>query len=195
MTDKIKEFKVVLLGDAAVGKSSLVQRVTDDQFSDSMPSTIGASFVQHKMTVNETPVALQIWDTAGQEKFRALASMYYRGASACLIVLDLTRPETLTNAEYWLNELDQKNKNCGIRFLVGNKADLENQQITEDQIRTLSEERDCKYRLVSAKSGEGVKETFEELGESLLLHAKSVNEDIGDIQDLNFEEKSKNNCC
>lgn len=84
------EVKVCILGDSGVGKSSLVQRFVHNTFSIANESTIGASFMTKTLIVNQKTVKLNIWDTAGQEKYRALAPMYYRGAAACVIVYDVT---------------------------------------------------------------------------------------------------------
>eukprot|EP00045_Choanoeca_perplexa_P000057 m.12878 g.12878 ORF g.12878 m.12878 type:complete len:132 (+) comp10046_c0_seq1:27-422(+) len=101
------EAKIVLLGSQSVGKTSLVLRYVEGTFQAVGSPTIGASFFTHKLTVDGTRVKLQLWDTAGQERFRSMAPMYYRGASAALLVYDVTSANSLEEAKSWAAELQR----------------------------------------------------------------------------------------
>ncbi|KAF0026950.1 hypothetical protein F2P81_021687 [Scophthalmus maximus] len=96
---KICQFKLVLLGDMAVGKSSLVLRFVKGQFDEFQETTIGAAFLAQSVCLDDTTVKFEIWDTAGQERYHSLAPMYYRGAQAAIVVFDITKPEAQTYAD------------------------------------------------------------------------------------------------
>merc|ERR1712227_95611 len=100
--------KLVLLGEAAVGKSSLVLRFVSNDFQENKEPTIGAAFLTQKCTIGERTIKYEIWDTAGQERFASLAPMYYRGAAAAIVVYDITVAESLQVAQKWVRELRQK---------------------------------------------------------------------------------------
>ncbi|KAG8952771.1 hypothetical protein FRC04_003694 [Tulasnella sp. 424] len=123
------EAKVVVMGSAGVGKTSLVQRYTTNTFSSTkIAATAGASFHVKKTIVNGVPVRLQLWDTAGQERFRSLAPMYYRGAHAAVLVYDITNPSSFEDIRVWLEELKKnippESENDMIIYIVGTKVDL-----------------------------------------------------------------------
>lgn len=101
-------FKIVLVGDSAVGKSNLLARFARNEFHPNSKSTIGVEFQTQKMQISGKEVKAQIWDTAGQERFRAVTSAYYRGAVGALLVYDISRRETFDNIGRWLNELQSK---------------------------------------------------------------------------------------
>lgn len=101
-------FKVVLIGDSAVGKSNLLARFARDEFYPNSKSTIGVEFQTQKMDINGKEIKAQIWDTAGQERFRAVTSAYYRGAVGALLVYDISRRQTFESVGRWLNELHSK---------------------------------------------------------------------------------------
>ncbi|KAF8342035.1 P-loop containing nucleoside triphosphate hydrolase protein [Cantharellus anzutake] len=117
--------KVVVMGNSAVGKTSLVQRYTEDRFTPaSTTSTTGAFFVTKKLFVDGLKVRLQLWDTAGQERFRSMAPMYYRGASAAILVYDVTDLSSFDDVRIWIDELKHHHKPPLIIYVVGSKADL-----------------------------------------------------------------------
>ncbi|KAG6879501.1 hypothetical protein C0992_001997 [Termitomyces sp. T32_za158] len=129
--------KIVIMGNSGVGKTSLLQRYTQNKFDPkNTTSTSGAFFVTKKVYVNGLKVRLQLWDTAGQERFRSMAPMYYRGANAALLLYDITNASTFNDIRGWLEELK---KNCPpelIIYIVGSKADLyRNRAVTPDLAR------------------------------------------------------------
>ncbi|KAI8058325.1 small GTPase superfamily [Syncephalis plumigaleata] len=114
----------MLIGEAAVGKSSLVQRFVNNEFQENKEPTIGAAFLTQKTYVEDKVIKFEIWDTAGQERFHSLAPMYYRNAQAAVVVYDVTRAPSLDRAKSWIKELQrQANPNIVIA-LAGNKVDL-----------------------------------------------------------------------
>ncbi|CAK9170848.1 unnamed protein product [Ilex paraguariensis] len=127
-------FKVVLIGDSAVGKSQILARFARNEFSLDSKATIGVEFQTRTLVIQHKSVKAQIWDTAGQERYRAVTSAYYRGAVGAMLVYDITKRQTFDHVTRWLEELrGHADKNIVI-ILIGNKTDLEDQRAvpTED---------------------------------------------------------------
>jgi len=179
---KAIQVKLVLLGEAAVGKSSLVLRFVSDEFQENKEPTIGAAFLTQKCPLEDKVIKFEIWDTAGQERFHSLAPMYYRNAQAAVVVYDVTKSASLEKAKSWVKELQrQANPNIVIA-LAGNKIDLvQNVEVneedsTENPRQVLTEEAKA-YALeagllffeTSAKKGDGVKEVFKEIAKKIPL--------------------------
>jgi len=161
------------LGESGVGKSSIAERYVSSSFNSDNSVTIGAAFLHKPYTLNDgTSLKWNIWDTGGQERFRALAPLYYRDASGSLVVYDITRRETFDKLKSWLDELDSKESVPLVRYLVGSKNDLENQrEVTVNEAKEFADNHNCKYFEVSAKSGDNIVEMFDKLGVDLILEA------------------------
>ncbi|XP_036132172.1 ras-related protein Rab-35 isoform X2 [Molossus molossus] len=125
-------FKLLIIGDSGVGKSSLLLRFADNTFSGSYITTIGVDFKIRTVEINGEKVKLQIWDTAGQERFRTITSTYYRGTHGVIVVYDVTSAESFVNVKRWLHEINQ---NCDdvCRILVGNKNDDPERKVVETE--------------------------------------------------------------
>ncbi|QPG77048.1 GTPase Ypt5 [Brettanomyces nanus] len=170
MTERrFAQFKLVLLGESAVGKSSVVQRFVKDSFSDFRESTIGAAFLTQTVDIDDTTtVKFEIWDTAGQERYRSLASIYYRNAQAALVVYDITQKASLDKAKYWIKELQKQANSDIIIALVGNKTDLQDQrEVSIEEAQSFAQGMGLLYFEVSAKTGQGVKECFKQIAVKL----------------------------
>ncbi|XP_008946038.1 PREDICTED: ras-related protein Rab-36 isoform X1 [Merops nubicus] len=160
----LKISKVVVVGDLYVGKTSLINRFCKDNFDRDYKATIGVDFEIERFEIIGIPYNLQIWDTAGQEKFKCIASAYYRGAEVIITVFDLADIQTLDHTKQWLEDALRENEPDSIFiFLVGTKKDLVSDAVCErtelDAIR-LANEMQAEYWSVSAKTGENVKEFF-----------------------------------
>ncbi|XP_067650711.1 ras-related protein Rab-35-like [Haliotis asinina] len=153
-------FKLLIIGDSGVGKSSLLLRFADNTFSGTYITTIGVDFKIRTVDVNGEKVKLQIWDTAGQERFRTITSTYYRGTHGVIVVYDVSSGESFANVKRWLHEIDQ---NCDVvnRILVGNKDDDPDRKVvlTQDAQR-FADQMGIQLYETSAKENINVEEMF-----------------------------------
>jgi len=159
--NKICQFKLVLLGESAVGKSSLVLRFVKGQFHEYQESTIGAAFLTQTVMLDDTTVKFEIWDTAGQERYHSLAPMYYRGAQAAIVVYDITNQETFARAKTWVKELQRQASPSIVIALAGNKSDLAAKRMVDhDEALTYAEENGLLFMETSAKTAMNVTDIF-----------------------------------
>lgn len=165
-------FKLLIIGDSGVGKSSLLMRFADNTFTGSFITTIGVDFKIRTIMVNGERVKLQIWDTAGQERFRTITSTYYRGTHGVLVVYDVTSGESFANVKRWLHEIDQ---NCDIvnRILVGNKDDDPSRKVVLTQdAKQFADQIGIQLFETSAKDNKNVEEMFMAITELVLATKK-----------------------
>lgn len=163
------EAKIVLLGDTGVGKTSIALRFTQDTFQTRTNPTIGASFLMKNMSIDDKKIKLQIWDTAGQERFRSLAPMYYRGASAALLVYDVTSAGTFNKVKDWVNELRLNVPEDIIMVVVGNKVDREkNRQLSFEMGQEYARSVGATFVETSAKTKQGIEEVFTDVAQRLI---------------------------
>lgn len=159
-------YKIVILGDSSVGKTSLVHRFTTEKFDQHTANTIGAAFItkeHHSANNPDKKIIFEIWDTAGQERYRSLTPMYYRNARTALVCFDLSNgTETFEKARYWIDELLLNSDEDQIKVkLIGNKSDLVDELDISDYQSKVSES--IKLHKTSAKTGDGVNELFDEI--------------------------------
>ncbi|CAK8691481.1 unnamed protein product [Clavelina lepadiformis] len=170
-------FKIVLIGDAGVGKTCIVQRFKSGVWVESQASTIGVDFCMKSCEVNGKKIKLQVWDTAGQERFRTITQSYYRSANGVVCAFDLTRQSTFLNVEKWMNDVSKFCEENVSKLLIGNKCDL-----TEE--RAVSREECAKvgsyysvvdYIETSAKDNTNIEASFIKLATVLLEKHSSSN--------------------
>ncbi|KAL3642623.1 Ras-related protein RABC2a [Castilleja foliolosa] len=195
-------FKILLVGDSAVGKSSLLVTFISNLAEDLSP-TIGVDFKIKLLTVGEKRLKLTLWDTAGQERFRTLTSSYYRGAQGIILVYDVTRRDTFTNlSDVWAKELElySTHKDC-IKMLVGNKVDRESERVvSREEGLSLAKELGCLFLECSAKTRENVEKCFEELALKIMEVPRLLEEGSivkRNILKQNLEQQTQPNtgCC
>lgn len=175
MSKDVKEFvfKIVVLGDAAVGKTSLINMYIEQSFSEDYKPTLGANIIRkdvHVDTINAS-VRLIMWDLAGQEKYNVIRSMYFQGCVGALLVYDVTRHNTFETIDSkWLKDFKKYVKKEGTYILIGNKIDLSNERVvsTEDGEKYAKQIDASDFIETSAKYGENVEQAFSNLVNQIL---------------------------
>ncbi|KAI8982020.1 ras family-domain-containing protein [Mycotypha africana] len=162
-------FKLVLIGDSGVGKSNLLSRFTSNEFNLESKSTIGVEFATKNLEIDNHTVKAQIWDTSGQERYRAITGAYYRGAVGALLVYDITRQSSFQNVQHWLKELrDHADPNIVI-MLVGNKLDLSetSRQVSTEDGGSLAEQEGFLFIETSALDATNVDKAFQSIFDTI----------------------------
>ena len=197
-------YKVLIIGDSAVGKTSLLKIHIDQCFSDSEAGTIGVDFKKNTYQVGDYDVGLQLWDTAGQERFRALSQPYYRNADAVVVVFDLNNENSFEHIPFWLNHVEKYcSKDCLI-ILVGNKCDLP-YRVSRIQVNQLvGTTRVNQYLEASAKKNTGISVLFYTIAEQLHYQNSRMVSTVGNSKGMTLTHASnielsgtntESNCC
>ena len=174
--------KIVLIGDSGVGKSNLVNRFINGNFNEGLTNTIAVDFFVKDLIINNQLIKVQFWDTAGQEKYRAIANAYYKNAQGAIIVYDTTSQESFQNVQKWLQELNEFGEKGITVLLIGNKIDLtELRQVSFEKGQKISESKGALFFETSAKTNQDktVTKAFDKLISEILSK-------------IDFDEKSHN---
>ena len=175
---KIIEAKIVLLGDVSVGKTSIASRYCKNSFNEHHINTIGGAYQQQKVVLgNGSMVKLHIWDTSGQERFRAMTNLYYRDAQVAILTYDITNESSFSSIEFWIQELKYKVENENmILCLVGNKCDvnLNERKVTSQKGKNFAQDNNMIFFETSAKTGEGVKDLFVTIANKVYEQQKKI---------------------
>ena len=190
----MKSIKVVLVGSSKVGKSCILNRFVQGIFDRDIQTTVGAAFITKIITTPSGPVRLQIWDTAGQEKFRSIAPMYYRSSSFAILVFDITDKLSIQCLEDWADDIADNAPHDIKLILVGNKIDLADMRcISNEDAQEYATSLNCIYYCeTSAKTGEGINELFQKVAELDVPEEDIVEKRIQPQEET--QEKSKR-CC
>ncbi|KAH8850237.1 Ras-related protein Rab-8A [Schistosoma japonicum] len=157
-------FKLLLIGDSGVGKTSILLRFSDNLFNQTFISTIGIDFKIRTVDIDGKKIKLQIWDTAGQERFKTITTAYYRGAMGIMLVYDITNQHSFNNIKTWMQNIDEHANNDVEKMLLGNKCDVdEKRQISFQQGLQLANSHNILFMETSAKSNINITEAFEAL--------------------------------
>ena len=155
-------FKILILGEVAVGKTSFLYRYVEEYFPEEYIATIGVDFKTKKIKKNDTQIELQIWDTCGQERFRSLTKSFLNGADAIIFMYDISNKDSFTNIKRWIKETENLSDEFK-KIIVGNKKDLPTRAVSIETVNKLYNNKNITGMEASAKTGENVKEVFDSL--------------------------------
>ena len=198
------KFKLILLGDSGVGKTNLISRYISNSFDENTRATIGVEFFCKNYRINHKKlIKVEIWDTAGQERYKAITSVYYKGAKGAFIVYDITSRKSFENIDKWIGEINEKTSNEVKIIIIGNKTDLNNErEITREEALVKFEDRDIPIIETSALEDTNVNEAFINLIKIVYQdYARKEKEEKNNINDnknskgidlKNIEDENKN---
>ena len=187
--------KLLLIGNAFVGKTLIVQKFIDNTFSKSTMSTIGVDLQSKIIDINGKKVKYLIWDTAGEDRMKTMTYSYYRGCHVILIVYDVTNQKSFENVTTWVECVDKFAKSNVLRILVGNKTDLEDQRvISKEDGKKLADENGLKFYEISAKAVTGLCEMFEDIAKEYVQMYQQKSIKNFQLKKL-AETKAKKKCC
>lgn len=161
--------RVVVIGDASVGKTSLLNQLIEHTFHEHEQSTVGANYQLYVEEIDGIKIEIQVWDTAGQEKFRSLGPIYYRNSNGAIILFDMTSRKSFEDLDEWIQSLTNVTGNSTVVFIVGNKSDLtENYQVSMSEVNEWAKQMNYNVIFTSAKTGKNVQQLFHEMSVELL---------------------------
>jgi small GTP-binding protein len=201
--------KVVLIGNSGVGKTSIINQYITNVFNEEQLTTTGATYSTKKLLIEskKKTISFEIWDTAGQEKYRSLTKMFYKDSSIVIMVYDITNEESFNDIKnYWFEEVINNINENVIMAIVGNKNDLiENEKVNEEEVKNFANEKGMHYAFISAKMKNGIDELFKDIGKKFLhpdseITSNMTNEELKNKGEKLQREKIKNeqkkrNCC
>lgn len=197
MTEQ-RKYKVLLIGDMAVGKTCFLVRFCDGSFTDGHISTIGVDYKSKFIKYKDQDIKLEIWDTAGQERFKCITRNYFKGSDGIIIFYDITRRDTFTSIKSWVNSIkDQMSLNDVSIIIVGNKCDLEQRKVTEEEGKKYCAKSNIDFMEASGKTDLNVNEVFLKLLDSMSLKTpkETKNKNYKDIKKDVKQDKEKKDCC
>ena len=160
--------KVVLIGNSGVGKTSIINQYITNVFNEEQLTTTGATYSTKKLLIEskKKTISFEIWDTAGQEKYRSLTKMFYKDSSIVIMVYDITNEDSFNDIKnYWFEEVINNINENVIMAIVGNKNDLiENEKVNEEEVKNFANEKGMHYAFISAKMKNGIDELFKDIG-------------------------------
>jgi Ras-related protein Rab-11A len=203
-------FKIVLIGDSGVGKTNILSRYINNEFSLATQSTVGVEFGSKIIKKNGKVIKLQIWDTAGQERYKSITSAYYKGSRGAFVVYDITRKTTYDNIDKWIGELKTNGSEDVLIMLVGNKSDLEDKrEVITEEVEKKAQEQKLAFCETSALNGKNVEYAFENLINEILKkvekdkineakqlsESKAITLETADKNQNEKNSKKKKKCC
>lgn len=188
-------YKVLILGDMCVGKTCMLLRYCDNVFNDNHISTIGVDYRVKSKLINNDNIKLQIWDTAGQDRFRAITRSYYKGSNGILLIFDVTNRDSFNNVKTWINQIVENVPTEAVIVLVANKIDSDERIIQTEEAEEFAKSKNLIYQECSAKLNKNVVECFDLLVNKIYEtgSVESVSIKKKRLEDLN--SNSGSNCC
>ena len=193
MTQHDWVFKISIIGDTSVGKSCLLKRITDNEFKETYELTIGVEFGSILFKTQEKILKLQIWDTAGQENFKSITKIFYRGTHWVFLTYDVTRESTFDNALKWLKEVRQNSGSDVIVFLVGTQVDKEPKAVTEEQALSFKEANNLDFFIeTSSKTNFNIEKLFTIAAQKLFIKYQAKIENMLDESEIRMKNPGGN---
>ena len=191
---EVFEFKIILVGDPGVGKTSIMTKFVSNEFQNTYLSTIGVEFKSKEIHINNNTCArLKIWDTCGQEKFRAITRQYFKNSEGVFVVFDLTNKETIKKLDIWMKDIKDNIDNDYFIFLMGNKSDIKDRDLTiAEEAKQFAINKKINYYEVSAKTGSGIYNIFEKMA-SKLINKKKIEKSKEEINTDKIDIENKIN--
>ena len=193
----VNQYKFIIVGSSGVGKTSLLKRLVDNEFSEETISTIGVEFETVHLDVDGDKLGIQIWDTAGQERFRSISRAYFRNANGVLLVFDIKNKQTFDDINSWLKDIHALCEPDVSVLFIGNKSDLqESRLISLAEAESFSKLHNLKYMETSALSGINVRESFIKLASEIHRKKRNISNNINQGPTLtSINNNKKSNCC
>ena len=190
------KYKIMVLGESKVGKTSLIKRYTKDQFGGVYLTTVGMDFQDKIIEIEDKKVRLQVWDTAGQERFRNVTKSYFQSSQGLLVVYDITDKESFEKINFWVDNIKNNAPENAKLILVGNKCDLANERkVSYEEGENYAKKFNIKFFESSAKDGTNVKEFFFYLANEIYQDDKTKGKNNKNSLQLNANQKGKKKCC
>ena len=201
--------QLLIIGDSCVGKTSLLTRYTTGTFKEEYIATVGIDYYTKNETINDKIISIKLWDTVGQERYKALTQNFFKNAEGVMVVYDITKVDSFDNLKFWINSIKQnmENKNIIIPvIIIGNKVDMEDmREISNENAENFAKENNYKYFETSAKTGEGIDNAVRELVNQVLNHnnnnldeqkeSRKNSIQLNDKKKEKKEKKKKKKCC
>ncbi|BFU20323.1 Rab family GTPase [Entamoeba histolytica HM-1:IMSS-B] len=188
--------KLILIGESGVGKTSLIQRYVMNKFEPTYKTTIGCDFLAKTVYVENKEYNLQIWDTAGHEKFSSMVSSFYRGSDGAIIVFDVTNTSSFTAIDTWISEYSRALNGKDVPIIIcGNKVDCQPRLVSTESARQWCEGRNYSYIETSAATAQGVNDLFMEVVKVIIENKEDDNGDDLNPVPIALETKSESGCC
>ena len=190
------KYKIMVLGESKVGKTSLIKRFTKDQFGGVYLTTVGMDFQDKIIEIEDKKIRLQVWDTAGQERFRNVTKSYFQSSHGLLVVYDITDKESFEKINFWMKNIKENAPENAKLILVGNKCDLANErQVSYEEGEKKASNYNIKFFESSAKDGTNVNELFFYLANEIYQDEKTKEKDNKKSLKLKAKKKEKKGCC
>ena len=189
-------FKILIIGESGVGKTCLLLRYAENSFTANHLLTIGIDFKIKMVNIENKIIKLQIWDTAGQDRFRTITKTYYKGSHGVILVYDVCDDKSFANVKNWIKQIEQNARSNICKILVGNKCDKPERVITEEEGIKLGKFYNMNYYETSAKTGQNINEIFDYLTHEILkVHQNKENSNKNIHIEKTKEDKEAKKCC
>ena len=196
MNDKDVSPRVITVGDSGVGKTSLIHRIKSGSFLDQTVPTIGAGVTPIEVVVEDNKYSFQMWDTAGQEMYRNIIPIYFKGAVVAVLVFSLSDPKSFANLDSWLDQIAEHSSDDIIILVFGNKTDAQPLQVTEEEAKRWAKSKNLDIFFTSAKTGQNISLIMPYIAttyENKKKHSIPMDDVRAPIQPV--KDKPKEGCC